>query len=115
MSGAEAPTPHEDAPLTIASAHERLELGEITSEELTQRCLSRIEQVDPILKACVTVMAEQALAQARAADEERQNKTRRARSPLHGIPMAVKDLMMTRGVRTTAGSHVLSDWIPDED
>jgi aspartyl-tRNA(Asn)/glutamyl-tRNA(Gln) amidotransferase subunit A len=103
----------QEAPLTIAGAHQQLERGEISSEELVQRCLQRIEQVDPILKACVTVMAEQALAQARAADETR--KTQRPRSPLYGIPMGIKDLMMTRGVRTTAGSLVLDDWIPDED
>jgi aspartyl-tRNA(Asn)/glutamyl-tRNA(Gln) amidotransferase subunit A len=103
----------QEAPLTIASAHELLERGEVSSEELVQRCLRRIEQVDPILKACVTVMAEQALAQARAADEAR--ATKRPRSPLYGIPLGIKDLMMTRGVRTTAGSRVLDDWIPDED
>ncbi|HEV8190103.1 MAG TPA: amidase [Ktedonobacterales bacterium] len=106
------PMPQE-APLTIAGAHELLVRGEVSSEELVRSCLQRIEQVDPILKACVTVMAEQALAQARAADEAR--KTRMPRSPLYGIPLGIKDLMMTRGIRTTAGSHVLDDWIPDED
>ena len=48
----------QEAPLTIAGAHQQLERGEVSSEELVQRCLQRIEQVDPILKACVTVMAE---------------------------------------------------------
>ena len=89
------------------------ESGELSSVELVQRCLRRIEQVDPILKACVTVMAEQALAQAHAADEQR--ATQRRLGPLSGIPLGIKDLMMTRGVRTTAGSHVLENWIPDED
>lgn len=114
MSG-DTPTTQEEAPLTIASAHDLLQRGEVTSEELTERCLRKIEQVDLILKACVTVMADQALAQARAADEARKGKDKRSRNPLFGIPMGVKDLMMTRGVRTTAGSHVLGDWIPDED
>jgi aspartyl-tRNA(Asn)/glutamyl-tRNA(Gln) amidotransferase subunit A len=103
----------QEAPLTIAAAHELLRRGEISSVELVQRCLLRIEQVDPVLKACVTVMAEQALAQARAADEARQ--ARRRLGSLHGIPLGIKDLMMTRGVRTTAGSRVLEDWVPDED
>src|SRR5262245_19147262 len=83
----------QDAPLTIASAHRQLARGEVSSEELVRRCVQRIERVDPILKACVTVMAEQALAQARAADEARQPK--RPRSPLYGIPLGTKDLMMT--------------------
>jgi len=102
-----------EAPRTIAAAHEQLQSGELSSVELVQRCLRRIEQVDPILKACVTVMAEQALAQAHAADEKR--STQRRLGPLFGIPLGIKDLMMTRGVRTTAGSHVLENWIPDED
>ncbi len=103
----------QDAPLTIAGAGELLRRGEVSSEELVRRCLRSIEQVDPILKACVTVMAEQALEQARAADEER--KARRKQGPLHGVPLGIKDLMMTRGTRTTAGSQVLADWVPEED
>jgi aspartyl-tRNA(Asn)/glutamyl-tRNA(Gln) amidotransferase subunit A len=59
------------------------------------------------------VMADAALEQARAADASFAAK--RAHSPLHGLPLAIKDLFATKGVRTTAGSGVLADWIPDED
>lgn len=105
-----------DAPYrapTLAEAARRLRTGAVTSVALTEACLRRIEQVDGALKACVTVMAEAALAQAHAADAARAAK--RIRGPLHGLPLAIKDLFATKGVRTTAGSGVLADWIPDED
>jgi aspartyl-tRNA(Asn)/glutamyl-tRNA(Gln) amidotransferase subunit A len=98
---------------TLAEAARQLRAGETTSVALTEVCLRRIEQVDGVLKACVTVMADAALEQARAADAALAAK--RVRSPLHGLPLAIKDLFATKGVRTTAGSGVLADWIPDED
>jgi aspartyl-tRNA(Asn)/glutamyl-tRNA(Gln) amidotransferase subunit A len=98
---------------TLAEAARQLRAGEVTSVALTEACLGRIEQVDGALKACVTVMADTALEQARAADAALAAK--RVRSPLHGLPLAIKDLFATKGVRTTAGSGVLADWIPDED
>lgn len=98
---------------TLAEAARQLRAGEVTSVALTEACLRRIEQVDGALKACVTVMADTALEQARAADAALAAK--RIKSPLHGLPLAVKDLFATKGVRTTAGSGVLADWIPDED
>jgi aspartyl-tRNA(Asn)/glutamyl-tRNA(Gln) amidotransferase subunit A len=110
---------HPDAPdalyraPTLAEAARRLRAGEVTSVALTEACLRRIEQVDGVLKACVTVMADAALERARAADAARAAK--RARNPLHGLPLAIKDLFATKGVRTMAGSGVLADWIPDED
>ncbi len=98
---------------TLAEAARQLRAGEVTSVALTEACLRRIEQVDGALKACVTVMADTALEQARAADAALAAK--RIKSPLHGLPLAIKDLFATKGVRTTAGSGVLADWIPDED
>ncbi|HEY7023187.1 MAG TPA: amidase [Ktedonobacterales bacterium] len=98
---------------TLAEAARQLRAGEVTSVALTEACLRRIEQVDGVLKACVTMMADAALEQARAADAALAAK--RIKSPLHGLPLAIKDLFATRGVRTTAGSGVLADWIPDED
>ena len=98
---------------TLAEAARQLRAGEVTSVALTEACLRRIEQVDGALKACVTVMADMALEQARAADAALAAK--RIKSPLHGLPLAIKDLFATKGVRTTAGSDVLADWIPDED
>jgi aspartyl-tRNA(Asn)/glutamyl-tRNA(Gln) amidotransferase subunit A len=98
---------------TLAEARRQLRAGEVTSLALTEACLRRIEQVDGALKACVTVMADAALEQARAVDAALAAK--RARGPLHGLPLAIKDLFATKGVRTTAGSGVLADWIPDDD
>ena len=75
--------------------------------------LERIERLNPQLNAYMTVTAEQALEQARTA--EREIAAGSYRGPLHGVPMAVKDLFATKGVRTTAGSKMLTDWTPDED
>ncbi len=103
----------EQGQFTIASAARLLRAGQLSAMELVDGCLARIERLEPRLQACVTVMAEAAREQARAADEAL--RARRGRGPLHGIPLGVKDLIATQGVRTTAGSRVLADWIPDED
>jgi aspartyl-tRNA(Asn)/glutamyl-tRNA(Gln) amidotransferase subunit A len=85
--------------------------------ELVRILLSRIEKLNPQLNAFLTVTAEQALAQARQAEAEICGPRGRARDrgPLHGIPIALKDNIWTRGVRTTAGSKILADFIPTED
>jgi aspartyl-tRNA(Asn)/glutamyl-tRNA(Gln) amidotransferase subunit A len=96
-----------------------LELGrllrqkEISSVEVTRECLLRIEKLNPVLNAFITVTAESALAQARAADDEIAQGL--WRGPLHGIPIALKDLIDTAGTRTTAGSALYKDRIPTED
>src|SRR5205823_10903906 len=99
--------------LSIAEAAPRLASGELSPVELTQACLDRISQVDAAVNAFITVLADAALEEARVAEAEigRGNY----RGPLHGIPIAQKDLMYTRGVRTTAGSLVLRDFVPDHD
>ena len=81
--------------------------------ELTEACLLRIEAVEPRLNAFITVTVDVARAQAREAATD--IAAGRYRGPLHGIPIAVKDLFATRGIRTTAGSRILADWVPDED
>src|ERR1700692_3290734 len=81
--------------------------------ELTQECLKRIEKLNPALNAFITVMAEQALAQAKELEAERQRG--KWRGPLHGIPIALKDLIDTAGVRTTAGSAIFANRVPAED
>ena len=86
---------------------------EIQSSDLTQQMLDRIAAVDGRLQSYVTVMAEQALASARRADAE--IRAGRYRGPLHGVPIAVKDLCYTRGVRTMAGTKVFADFVPDFD
>jgi len=114
MDGQRAAAGGNDMPATIAEAAALLRRGEVSSRELTQACLDTIARVDPLIEACVTVMAEAAMAQARAADETR-NAEDADLGPLFGIPLGIKDLYQTRGVRTTAGSAVLADWVPEED
>src|SRR6185312_6061078 len=99
--------------MTLTEARDAIRTGALTSEELVTACLRRIAETEPALHACVTVMADAALAQARQADTAIQAKARVG--PLHGLPIALKDLIETRGVLTTAGSRVLDDWIPDRD
>jgi aspartyl-tRNA(Asn)/glutamyl-tRNA(Gln) amidotransferase subunit A len=100
-------------PLTLAAAADLLRCGDLTAVALVERSLRRIEQVDPSIHACVTVMGEAALEQARALDAAPRSDT--LPGQLRGLPLAIKDLIQTRGVRTTAGSRVLVDWIPDAD
>ncbi|HEY1388221.1 MAG TPA: amidase [Ktedonobacterales bacterium] len=99
--------------MTLTEARDAIRTGALTSEELVTACLRRIAETEPALHACVTVMSDAALAQAREADAAIQAKARVG--PLHGLPIALKDLIETRGVLTTAGSRVLDDWIPDRD
>ena len=100
----------------IAALYARRKLSPV---ELVQMFLGRIERLNPQLNAYLSVTAERALAEARAAEKEifgsRGRRRRRHRGPLHGIPIALKDNIWTRGVRTTAGSKILSDFIPSED
>lgn len=81
--------------------------------EATQAALERIERFDGRLKCYITVAADRALREARAA--ERALKRGKNLGPLHGVPVALKDLYLTKGVRTTAGSKLLADWVPEYD
>ena len=90
-----------------------LQNRDISSVELTQSLLKRIESLDGSQKSYATVMADQALAAAEQADQELEEK--KYRGPLHGVPIAVKDLCFTKGVRTMGGAAVLADQIPNED
>jgi len=91
----------------------RIEVGELSSVELTQTILDRIQALDGRLHSYITVMADHALSAARAADAEIRNG--KYRGPLHGVPIAVKDLLYTKGVRTTGGLGPLVDFVPSED
>ncbi|HXG77282.1 MAG TPA: amidase [Gaiellaceae bacterium] len=82
---------------------------ELSSTELVQLYLERVERLDPQLDAFVTVRAEEALAEARAADE------RPAEAPFHGVPIAIKDLTATAGIRTTYSCRAFADYVPDFD
>ncbi|MCU1272079.1 MAG: enantiomer-selective amidase [Acidobacteriaceae bacterium] len=81
--------------------------------ELVRECLERIDRLNPTLNAFITVTAESALAEAQEA--EREIQAGKWRGPLHGIPIGLKDLMDTAGVKTTAASAVFRDRVPDED
>jgi len=98
--------------LTIKQASEMLDKGEVTSVELTKACLARIKEVDDKIKACLTVCEEEALEEARKADERRANGEK---GGLLGVPYLCKDNILTRGVKTTASSKMLADYIAPFD
>jgi aspartyl-tRNA(Asn)/glutamyl-tRNA(Gln) amidotransferase subunit A len=95
--------------LTIAAAREGLRKREYSSRELTEAHLAAIEALNPRLNAFITITAERALAQADAADAA---IARGEFAPLTGIPLAIKDLFCTEGIRTTAGSRILEPFVP---
>jgi aspartyl-tRNA(Asn)/glutamyl-tRNA(Gln) amidotransferase subunit A len=99
--------------LTLSEASGLVRSRKVSPVELTDACLSRIEQFNPQLNAFITVTADAALAQARQAESDIQGG--RWKGPLHGIPIALKDLVDTAGVRTTAASGLFKDRIPTQD
>lgn len=99
--------------VTISDLSQRLRKREISPVELTRDCLSRIAQLNPVLNAFITVTAECALQQAKEAESEIQRGN--WRGALHGIPIGLKDLIDTAGVRTTAASALFKDRVPNHD
>jgi len=99
--------------MNIAEAAAELRSREVSSVELTQDSLRRIHAEQPRLNAFITITEELALAQAHRADEELARGI--DRGPLHGIPYALKDVFATKGIRTTVGSKIFTDHIPDHD
>ena len=105
-----------DKELAFAPAHRLRELiraGEVSPVELTELYLRRIEELDPKLNSYLTVDADGALATAREAEAAALRGE--DLGPLHGVPISVKDLEMTKGLRTTSGSLVFKDRVPQED
>jgi|FLYL01.1.fsa_nt_gi aspartyl-tRNA(Asn)/glutamyl-tRNA(Gln) amidotransferase subunit A len=98
--------------LTVTEAAELLRRRELSSVDLTRAAFERIARLDGEINAFLTLTEEQALAQARAADERIE---RGEATPLTGIPGAVKDVIITRDVRTTAGSRILENFVPPYD
>ncbi len=101
------------ARLTIHEAATLLRQRHISAVELTQALLKRIRATDPEIQSYITVCEKDALAQAHQADQ--QIASHSATSPLCGIPLAIKDVILTHGVRSTAGSRILSQFIPPYD
>ena len=98
---------------SLTEISKRIRSKQVTSVELTQAVLDRIKVYNPKVNAYITIMRDQALAQAAQMDTE--IKANRFRSPLHGIPIALKDNIDTAGTRTTAASEVFDDRVPGED
>jgi aspartyl-tRNA(Asn)/glutamyl-tRNA(Gln) amidotransferase subunit A len=98
---------------TIVDLAPRFRRKQISPVELTRACLDRIEKLNPVLNVFITVTAESALAEARAAEIEISRGE--WRGPLHGIPIALKDLIDTAGTRTTAASALFEHRVPTED
>lgn len=98
---------------TISELSQRLRRREVSPVEITQDCLKRIERLNPELNAFITVTGESALAEARLAEAEILRG--KWRGPLHGVPLALKDLIDTAGVRTTAASALYKDRVPEQD
>ena len=99
--------------LSIEEARRLLRKKEISPVELVDAALARIERGNPMLNAFLTIVADEARRQGRAA--ERAIRRGNASGPLHGIPISLKDNFWTRGIRSTAGSKILANFVPNED
>jgi len=99
--------------LTIAGAASLLRRKQLSPVDLVDAALARIAQLNPALNAFITVTADRARREARAA--EREIARGRWKGPLHGVPISLKDNIWTRSVRTTAGSKILANFVPKED
>lgn len=98
--------------LTIHAAKDALDKGELTSVELTQQVLDRIDAVEPKVQAFITRTSEEALSRAATADAMRE---RGEGGPLCGIPLGIKDVICTKDIRTTAGSKIIENFVPPYD
>ena len=96
--------------MTILEAAAALRSRKISSAELVSESLTRIAALNPKLNAFITVLEESAPLAARRADEELARGI--DRGPLHGIPVAVKDVFCTQGIRTTCGSKIFENHVP---
>lgn len=99
--------------LSLRSMATLIQRQELSPLEATEAVLDRVDKIDRQLNSFITVMRDEALAQAHAAEQEILRG--QYRGPLHGIPLAVKDLYYTKGVRTTMGSKIFLDFIPSYD
>jgi len=98
---------------TAVEMARRVKTREISARELLEAHLEQIERVNPQVNAICTLVSDRALRQAEKADRAQQDG--RSLGPLHGLPIAIKDLVLTRGIRTTFGSRIYEDFVPDEN
>lgn len=99
--------------MTATELARRIRTQELSAREVMEAHLAHIERVNPRVNAMVTLLPERAMAGARAADEA---LARQAQvGPLHGLPIAHKDLLLTKGIRTTYGSRIYQDFVPEQD
>ena len=111
---ARTPRPGADLPdLDATDLARRIRTGELSAREVVAAHLARIDAVNGPVNAFVTLTADQAMAEAHADDERLARGG--AVGPLHGLPIGIKDLHRTKGVRTTFGSPIHADFVPDED
>jgi aspartyl-tRNA(Asn)/glutamyl-tRNA(Gln) amidotransferase subunit A len=99
--------------LSLSDLSRLIAARELASSEAVRAALARLELLQDKLNAFITVLPEQALAEAKKADEEIARG--RYRGPLHGVPVTVKDMFETAGVLTTGGSKILAQWVPETD
>src|SRR4029077_20061698 len=101
------------ASLSLTEVSELIRTKKVSPVEVTRTILERIEKLNPALNAYITVTRDLAMKAAQEAESETQQK--KWRGPLHGVPIALKDLFDTAGVKTTAGSAVFKDRVPQQD
>ena len=105
--------PEEICYLSAGELSRLIQKREIFPLEIVKAHLDRIESLEPILNSFITLLADQAMEAARQAEKEIQ--AGRYRGPLHGIPLGLKDLFYTKGIRTTSGSKIFDTFIPNVD
>jgi aspartyl-tRNA(Asn)/glutamyl-tRNA(Gln) amidotransferase subunit A len=96
---------------SLSNIAEQIRRQQVSPVEVTQAVLDRLEQLNPRLNAVLTNLGEQALEAAKLAEQDL--VAGQPRGPLHGVPLALKDILALRGVHVTAGSKVLGTWIAD--
>src|SRR5262245_48632533 len=99
--------------LSLVQASSQIREGRLSPVEYLKALLALIDRLEPEIRAWVTIDRENALKDAQACETEA--KAGRFRGPLHGVPIGVKDIFCTKGLRTTAGSRFMQDFLPDHD
>jgi aspartyl-tRNA(Asn)/glutamyl-tRNA(Gln) amidotransferase subunit A len=99
--------------LAVVDLARRIESRDVSSVEVVEAALQKIDRLNPQLNAFITVAHDQARQAARQADDELSRGV--YRGPLHGVAVSVKDLFFTAGLRSTGGSRIFAEWVPDED